>query len=119
MSENYSKFYKEVYGQDFPTDGITHGWIQWKGTQPCMDIHCVCGYHDHVDADYFFYAYECPNCHQKYAVGQNIKLIPLNAEQVEEMGHDFISGDRQEQVEEWRKEQGGQLQNLTEDKAKS
>lgn len=21
-----------------------HGWIQWKGTNVCLDYHCVCGF---------------------------------------------------------------------------
>lgn len=74
-------FYNSVYSQDNP-EGEAHGWIQWKGTNVCMDIHCKCGHHGHIDAD-FFYGYECPACHTKYAVGQNVKLIQLNKEQIE------------------------------------
>ena len=72
-------FYEQVYGQDNPK-GDSSGWIQWKGTGVCIDLHCKCGHHGHVDAD-FFYFYECPACHTKYAVGQNVKLIPLTEEQ--------------------------------------
>ena len=79
-----SNFYKEVYSQDFDTKKIPHGWIQWKGTNVCIDLHCKCGYHGHVDTD-FFYHYECPKCHTKYAVGQNIKLIELTPEQIKEV----------------------------------
>lgn len=78
-------FYEEVYSQDNPP-GKAHGWIQWKGTDVCMDLHCKCGYHGHVDTD-FFYHYECPKCHAKYAVGQNIKLIELNKEQIDEVNN--------------------------------
>lgn len=81
-TEQDRQFYDKVYGQDFSIDGIPHGWIQWKGTRPCVDLHCVCGYHGHMDADFFFYYYECPKCHKKYALGQNIKLIELNKEQI-------------------------------------
>lgn len=35
-----------------------HGWIQWKGTSVCMDVHCACGAHGHVDAD-FAYTLKC------------------------------------------------------------
>lgn len=70
--------YDAIYNQDNPK-GSAHGWIQWKGTDVCMDTHCVCGYHGHVDID-FFYRYECPKCHRKYAVGQNIKLIEMTPE---------------------------------------
>lgn len=74
-------FYETVYSQDNPK-GEAHGWIQWKGTDVCIDLHCACGYHGHFDGD-FFYFYECPACHAKYAVGQNVKLIPLTTEQQE------------------------------------
>ena len=75
------QFYDEVYGQDNPKDGA-HGWIQWKGTNVCIDIHCRCGRLGHFDGD-SFYHYRCPGCGQAYAVGQNVKLIPLTAEQAQ------------------------------------
>lgn len=31
-----------------------HGWIQWKGTDVCMDFHCECGEANHYDG-YFAY----------------------------------------------------------------
>lgn len=90
---NFDDFYKEVYDQDNPeTD--SHGWIQWKGTSVCIDIHCECGCHSHIDADFMYYV-SCPECKRKFAVGQNIKLIPLNDEQAKhaESRHYFITGD--------------------------
>jgi hypothetical protein len=81
--------YYDIYNQDFPTDGISSGWIQWKGTDVCVDLHCECGYHGHVDAE-FFYRYECVGCGRKFAVGQNIKLIELTPEQA--AGREFLSG---------------------------
>ncbi len=33
-------------------DGQSHGWLQWKGTDACMDIHCKCGTLSHIDADF-------------------------------------------------------------------
>lgn len=73
--------YEAIYSQDNPR-GDAHGWIQWKGTDVCMDVHCACGVQTHFDGDFFYY-FECPACHAKYAVGQNVKLIPLTAEQAE------------------------------------
>ena len=72
-------FYEQVYSQDNP-NGESSGWIQWKGTYVCIDLNCKCGHHGHVDAE-FFYFYECPVCHTKYAVGQNVKLISLTEDQ--------------------------------------
>lgn len=39
----------------------THAFIQWKGTDVCMDFHCDCGEHCHVDA-MFVYNVKCPGC---------------------------------------------------------
>jgi hypothetical protein len=73
-------YYSEVYeAQDNPP-GDAHGWIQWKGTSACIDLHCKCGALGHVDGA-FFYAYECNACGRKYAVGQVVKLIELTPEQ--------------------------------------
>ena len=52
-----------------------HGWIQWKETDVCINLHCPCGYHGHVDGE-FFYVYRC-RCGQMYTVGANVKLIPI------------------------------------------
>lgn len=92
MVDPWEKYYKDVYSQDNP-NGEAHGWIQWKGTSVCIDLHCVCGYHGHCDEE-FFYNYECPSCHAKYAVGSTVKLIPLTPEQIaylEERGTGFKS----------------------------
>lgn len=53
-----------------------HGWIQWKGTDVCMDIHCKCGYHSHIDAS-FTYHIQCPKCKTIYACNDHIELIEL------------------------------------------
>lgn len=38
-----------------------HAFIQWKGTDVCMDFYCDCGAHCHFDG-YFAYAVKCPHC---------------------------------------------------------
>ena len=70
-----------------------HLWIQWKGTRPCIDLHCGCGHHGHVDADEFFYYYRCSKCGAQYALGQTIKLIKLTPEQADYAAarHAFLS----------------------------
>lgn len=75
-----NNYYKSVYSKDNPQTE-SHGWIQWKGTDVCMDIHCKCGHFGHFDGD-FFYNYVCPECGTHYAVGQNVKLIKLSQEQI-------------------------------------
>lgn len=36
-------------------------FIQWKGTDLCMDFLCECGAHCHFDGD-FAYCVKCPHC---------------------------------------------------------
>lgn len=80
MNHNeHRAIYHAIYSQDNP-QGESHGWIQWKGTDVCIDLHCKCGFHGHYDGD-FLYFWECPQCHAKYALGQTVRLIELSAEQ--------------------------------------
>ena len=53
-----------------------HGWIPWKGTDVCMDVHCVCGALCHIDAA-FAYHVECGACGRIYFCNGNIELIEL------------------------------------------
>lgn len=52
-------------------------FIQWKGTDVCMDWYCDCGEHNHIDKD-FAYEVECDKCHAVYAVGTNVMLRKLD-----------------------------------------
>ena len=53
-----------------------YGWIQWKGTDVCIDLHCKCGAHWHLDAD-FAYTTICPRCQTLFSLGAFIKLVPI------------------------------------------
>jgi hypothetical protein len=70
------------------------GWIQWKGTEVCIDLHCVCGFDGHLD-DSFLYRVHCPRCDRQFLVGQNIKLIEMTPEEIEASVHEshVIQGD--------------------------
>lgn len=59
--------------------GEPHGWIQWKGTDVCMDIYCECGHHSHIDAE-FAYSVKCPKCGAVYMCNGHIELIKLEEE---------------------------------------
>ena len=59
--------------------GKPHGWIQWKGTDVCMDIHCKCGESTHIDAD-FAYHVKCGSCGTVYFCNGHIELIELKQE---------------------------------------
>lgn len=54
-----------------------HAWIQWKGTEVCMDVHCRCGAHGHVDASFACF-YKCLACDTTFAVGQTVRLYPFD-----------------------------------------
>lgn len=72
-------YYKEIYSQD-NQQTESHGWIQWKGTNVCIDLHCKCGHHGHLDG-YFAYGFQCPKCKRFFALGQIVKLIEITEEQ--------------------------------------
>ena len=59
--------------------GEPHGWIQWKGTNVCMDVHCVCGEIGHIDES-FAYHVKCPKCERVYFCNGHIELIELEKE---------------------------------------
>lgn len=66
-----------------------YGLIQWKGTNVCIDLHCVCGAHMHADDEEFFYFVRCGKCKAAYAVGAYVKLVPLRPEDVSEVDGRF------------------------------
>lgn len=55
---------------------VPSGHVQWKGTDVCLDFHCLCGAYGHVD-DYFVYRVECGGCGRRYAVPDTLMLMPL------------------------------------------
>ena len=59
--------------------GKPHGWVQWKGTDVCMDVHCKCGEHTHIDAN-FAYHVKCGKCGTVYACNGHIEFIELELE---------------------------------------
>lgn len=80
--------YDQIYSRDNPR-GDAHGWIQWKGTHVCIDLHCKCGAHMHFDGE-FFYNFRCPHCGTAYAVGPTVKLIELTDEEAAAGGFNGI-----------------------------
>jgi hypothetical protein len=72
-----------------PFEGKPHGWIQWKGTDVCLDVYCACGHHGHVDAE-FAYTIRCPECGQVYETNGHIELVPIDRDAVFEDWHEPI-----------------------------
>jgi hypothetical protein len=67
----------------FPSLKITHsephGWVQWKGTEVCMDVHCQCGSHTHIDG-LSVYHIKCKACGRVFECDGNIALHELDFE---------------------------------------
>jgi hypothetical protein len=80
---NLEQYWAEVHEADGARwEGSPHGWIQWKGTNVCIDLHCCCGAHGHIDAE-FFYNYVCLACGRKYSMSAYVRMIELTPEQAE------------------------------------
>ncbi len=78
---------KRTYEQLFPTQERPHGWVQWKGTQACIDLLCACGVHGHLDED-FLYHVKCSVCGAVYALDGQIRLVKLNEEEIADLVHE-------------------------------
>ncbi len=52
------------------------GFIQWKGTDVCMDFHCECGQSNHYDG-FFAYTIKCKGCGNVYAASPNIEMVRI------------------------------------------
>jgi len=61
-----------------------HAFIQWKGTDVCMDFWCDCGAHCHFDG-YFAYAVRCPHCKTIWQMPSH--LFPRKADDHTYPGH--------------------------------
>lgn len=54
-----------------PAESETRMFIQWKGTDVCIDFQCTCGQHSHFDG-YFAYALKCPSCGAIWEMGTQV-----------------------------------------------
>lgn len=79
MAHKKVKNEKEALKVQERYEGQPSGWIQWKGTEVCMDVHCKCGYHSHIDAE-FAYFVKCPKCKTVYMCNGHIELIEVEEE---------------------------------------
>lgn len=70
---------EEAFKIEEKYEGLPHGWVQWKGTDVCMDVYCKCGYHSHIDA-MFAYNIKCPKCGTVYSANGHVEFIELERE---------------------------------------
>lgn len=68
--------------QTKPSPGAPYCWVQWKGTDACMDFHCACGFFGHIDGDFLYYL-RCPECKVVYMVNGHVELVPLTADEAQ------------------------------------
>jgi hypothetical protein len=69
-----------------PVDGTDATmFIQWKGTDVCIDFHCPCGQHGHFDG-YFAYFLGCPNCGAVYEMGTQVRATKVDHLTLEDSG---------------------------------
>lgn len=79
MKEKIARNSKHAWEIQEKYDSISNGWIQFKGSDICMDIRCKCGYSSHIDAG-FAYNVQCPSCFIIYMVNGHVELIELETE---------------------------------------
>lgn len=48
-------------------------FIQWKGTDVCMDFWCDCGTNNHYDG-YFAYQIRCAGCNAVFELGHSVSV---------------------------------------------
>jgi hypothetical protein len=62
------------YAPDYtPIEG-TSVFIQWKGTEVCLDFYCDCGTQGHYDGD-FAYALRCAECGRVWQLPHSVALV--------------------------------------------
>lgn len=55
-------------------------FVQWKGTDVCMDLYCVCGEQFHIDG-FFAYAVQCPHCKRRYEMSTRVEMREMSKEE--------------------------------------
>lgn len=65
--------------------GEPETFIQWKGTNVCLDFHCPCGHHSHWDCD-FIYSLRCPGCRKIWRLGTRVQAVEISEADAEVLG---------------------------------
>jgi hypothetical protein len=47
-------------------------FLQWKGTDACLDFRCPCGARGHFDGDFAYYL-RCPICERTWELQYNLR----------------------------------------------
>ncbi len=57
-------------------------FIQWKGTDVCIDLYCECGEHHHFDGE-FLYGWKCLACGRCYTMGSEVSMTKIPQSELE------------------------------------
>lgn len=74
--------------------GVPRNYIQWKGTDLCMDFDCSCGNSFHID-EYFCYVIKCLACGKSWKLDDKVKVTPIESEDEHWKYADPIIGDQE------------------------
>ena len=58
-------------------DARPNTFIQWKGTDVCIDLYCTCGEQCHFDG-FFLYAWQCPYCKRCWEMSCVVEMRPCD-----------------------------------------
>lgn len=67
--------------EKFKAPEVPYGILQWKGTDACIQLLCLCGSSIHFDGD-FLYSYQCGYCGKVYELDIYVKLIALTPAEI-------------------------------------
>lgn len=73
-------------------EGTTNVFLQWKGTDVCLDFYCACGGEGHFDG-YFAGALRCPGCGAVYAMPALIYPAKVESESRQPTIVDVVADD--------------------------
>ena len=56
-------------------------FIQWKGTDVCIDLQCKCGESHHFDG-FFLYHWKCGKCGTIYKMADKIEMTEISEQEL-------------------------------------
>jgi len=85
-------FYLDDFPFTRPLGSEVSMFIQWKGTEVCLDFTCLCGFKGHID-DCFVYYVECPQCESVYQMGTQVIAKKISKEEAAKVTTHILGAD--------------------------
>ena len=73
---------EQFWNYKHPHEDLGHTFIQWKGTDVCMDIGLPCGCSPHIDGDFAYFVRCC--CGNVWQLAADIPLRLVTEEELTE-----------------------------------